>query len=199
MINTDCDNIKLLIDEAFFSDAIYSASKKIYLLCKSISHEYNRNDNFSLVYKNINNDTLIYFKEIDINKINKVLIKMLFRDGSSNDIDTVKFLQNSVDKRIFNKITQPMLTLGAIRNFFKLVLIQLWIDKVILLPKKFMSPQGVYEIFDKLCLLSGSNNLKNIRSLNSSSTISSADLVNPADDRDRRATQWIRLLLTSDL
>lgn len=199
MINTNCENIKLLINEELFSDAIYLASKKIYLLCKSISNEYNRNDNFSLIYKNINSDTLIYFKEIDVNKINKILIKMLFRDGNSNDIDTINFLQTNVDKRVFNKITQPMLTLGAIRNFFKLVLIQLWIDKVILLPKKFMSPQGVYEIFDKLCLLSGSNNLKNIRSLNSSSTISSADLVNPADDRDRRATQWIRLLLTTDL
>ena len=81
-------------------------------------------------------------------------------------------------------------------NFLKMCFVQLWIDKKFLAPLRLTVPNKLDLILDNICLASERNALINIRKISKSSTIP-YDSYMALQDRERKSSHWLRLLLST--
>lgn len=133
------------------------------------------------------------FESIDLTTINSWSVEKANKFiGQTVHIDEVMALPSTVDE-IF-QISH--IHYCGFRNFVKLVVVQLWINKAIVVPIKYNAPINADDILDTLIIKSKNKILCDIRSTNKLSSIKYAGS-DKLEDRNRRANHWFRLLLNT--
>jgi len=197
MINTNIDKVIILVTENELGAKIYHSAKKTLSIYQTIYPRYDYDLKGSWVYKHINNSNLIMFKDL-----NASLINILISIETINETNRKK-IHSSLKKELSNDFFLGILksdsNFSSFRNFFKIVLIQMWLDKIILLPSSITNPINIPGVLDEICFQSSSEVLKQIRSLNYSSKKSTNPKYNDSSYTDRRPTQWMRLLLSTTI
>jgi hypothetical protein len=85
---------------------------------------------------------------------------------------------------------------GKANTFFKLVFVDLWIRRKIVLPPDFTAPAHQEDILDQMVSASGCTSLARVRSVNIHSSLSYEGGMSRSD-RELRMSHWFRLLLST--
>jgi len=162
MINSHPSEIMLVKEEKLIGETAYDSSAKlIEYLSENISRKFvsrGSKAKWQLHFIIKNRSKLKHWRKKDVD------LAMIVLSSRTNKDNLFKVFDVEVPSNSFTD------KYNSLRSLLRLIMLQLWIDKIILLPREFIMPLNHEHILDFVCPNSGIRTLTTIRALNDNSS-----------------------------